>query len=91
MPSEKSLELAGVPDVPGKIYWHGAGCDQCFRSGYRGRIGVFEVMMVQEELRRCILDGADRKRFMEAAREASGYVTMAEHAVDEVIRTLMTL
>ena len=101
MPSEKSLELAGVPDVPGKIYWHGAGCDQCFRSGYRGRIGVFEVMMVQEELRRCSLDGADRKRFMEAAREASGYVTMAEHArklvdkgittVDEVIRTLMTL
>ena len=101
VPSEKSLELAGVPDVPGKIYWHGAGCDQCFRSGYRGRIGVFEVMMVQEELRRCILDGADRKRFMEAAREASGYVTMAEHArklvdkgittVDEVIRTLMTL
>lgn len=57
--------------------------------------------MVQEELRRCILDGADRKRFMEAAREASGYVIMAEHArklvdkgittVDEVIRTLMTL
>lgn len=101
VPSEKSLELAGVPDVPGKIYWHGAGCDQCFRSGYRGRIGVFEVMMVQEELRRCILDGADWKRFMEAAREASGYVTMAEHArklvdkgittVDEVIRTLMTL
>lgn len=101
VPSEKSLELAGIPDVPGKIYWHGAGCDQCFRSGYRGRIGVFEVMMVQEELRRCILDGADRKRFMEAAREASGYVTMAEHArklvdkgittVDEVIRTLMTL
>lgn len=101
VPSEKSLELAGIPDVPGKIYWHGVGCDQCFRSGYRGRIGVFEVMMVQEELRRCILDGADRKRFMEAAREASGYVTMAEHArklvdkgittVDEVIRTLMTL
>lgn len=101
VPPKKSLELAGIPDVPGKIYWHGAGCDQCFRSGYRGRIGVFEVITVQEKLRRCIIDGADRSEFLAAAREESHYVTMAEHAqelvekgittVDEVIRTLMTL
>ena len=101
VPSKKALELAGIPDVPGKIYWQGAGCDHCFRSGYRGRIGVFEVMMVQEHLRKCILNDADREEFMKAAREESGYVTMAEHArelvesgittVDEVIRTLMTI
>ena len=101
VPSKKALELAGIPDVPGKIYWQGAGCDHCFRSGYRGRIGAFEVMMVQEHLRKCILNDADREEFMKAAREESGYVTMAEHAralvesgittVDEVIRTLMTI
>ena len=57
--------------------------------------------MVQEHLRKCILNDADREEFMKAAREESGYVTMAEHArelvesgittVDEVIRTLMTI
>ena len=97
----KALEMAGIPENPGKLYWQGAGCDQCFHSGYRGRIGVFEVMLIQEELRRCILEGADRTRFLEAARRASQYVPMLEHAqklveegvstVDEVIRTLLAL
>ena len=92
VPPKKALELAKMPDIPGKIYWHGVGCDRCFHSGYRGRIGVFEVMTIQEGLRRCI---------MEVARKESGYITMAEHAqemvdkgittVDEVIRTLSSL
>lgn len=100
-PPKKALEMAGIPENPGKLYWQGAGCDQCFHSGYRGRIGVFEVMLIQEELRRCILEGADRTRFLEAARRASQYVPMLEHAqklveegvstVDEVIRTLLAL
>ena len=98
VPPKKALELAKIPDIPGRIYWHGAGCDHCFRSGYRGRIGVFEVMVIQEGLRRCIMEGADRPRFMEAARRESAYIPMSEHAqkllengtttVDEIIRTL---
>ncbi len=101
VPPKKALELAGLPDIPGRKYWQGAGCDHCFRSGYRGRIGVFEVMTIQEGLRRCILEGADRRRFMETAKQESGYVPMSEHAaklvesgtttVDEMIRTLTTL
>lgn len=97
-PPKKALELAGIPDVSGRIYWHGSGCDHCFHSGYRGRIGVFEVMIVQEGLRRCIMEGADRSQFMEVAKKESAYIPMAEHAlkmvengtttVDEIIRTL---
>lgn len=76
----------------------GSGCDHCFHSGYRGRIGVFEVMLVQEELRRCILEGADRQKFLETAKRESRYVPMAEYAhklvqdgittADEVFRTM---
>lgn len=90
-PPKKALEMAGIPENPGKLYWQGAGCDQCFHSGYRGRIGVFEVMLIQEELRRCILEGADRTRFLEAARRASQYVPMLEHAqklVEEGVSTV---
>ena len=100
-PPKKALEMAGIPEIPGKLYWQGAGCDQCFHSGYRGRIGVFEVMLIQEELRRCILEGADRTRFLEVARRTSQYIPMLEHAqklveegvstVDEIIRTLLAL
>ena len=58
-------------------------------------------MTIQEGLRRCIMEGAARQKFMEVARKESGYITMAEHAqemvdkgittVDEVIRTLSSL
>lgn len=101
VPPAKALEMAGIADEPGHVYWHGAGCDHCFRSGYRGRIGVFEVMMVQDGLRRCILEGADRTRFLEVAKRESSYIPMAEHAkklvangtttVDEIIRTLSSI
>ena len=72
-------------------------------TGYCGRLTVNIVPFtgIQEELRRCILEGADRTRFLEAARRASQYVPMLEHAqklveegvstVDEVIRTLLAL
>ena len=65
------------------------------------RVHVVPFTKIQEELRRCILEGADRTRFLEAARRASQYVPMLEHAqklveegvstVDEVIRTLLAL
>lgn len=69
-PPKKALEMAGIPENPGKLYWQGAGCDQCFHSGYRGRIGVFEVMLIQEELRRCILEGADPDTFLRGSQKS---------------------
>jgi type II secretory ATPase GspE/PulE/Tfp pilus assembly ATPase PilB-like protein len=36
------------------LFYHGRGCDRCFHTGYSGRIGVFEVMRVDEHLRELI-------------------------------------
>lgn len=57
--------------------------------------------MVQDGLRHCIMEGADRTQFMEVARRESAYVPMTEHAkklvdngtttVDEIIRTLSSI
>lgn len=101
VPEKKALAMAGISDADGKTYWSGNGCDQCFHSGYRGRIGVFEVMLIQERLRRCILEGSDRTEFLKAAKDESHYVPMTEYAkqlaaegittVDELIRTLAVL
>lgn len=101
IPSKRELELAGISSGTGSVYWKGTGCDQCFRTGYRGRIGVFEVLLVQEELRRCILEGADRTRFLETAKRESHYISMSEYAerlaksgvtsVEEILRMLAVL
>lgn len=91
------LKAAGLKDKPGRIYYTGRGCDNCFSSGYRGRIGDFEVLLVNDALRSCIARGEDKQTFMKLARE-TGYVSMLENAealvdngitsVDEVIRNI---
>jgi general secretion pathway protein E len=42
--------LSGSDKVPGKFFV-GAGCDRCFQTGYRGRTGVYELMLINEEIK----------------------------------------
>lgn len=54
-PEKDILDKAEL--VPDNITaYHGVGCDECRHTGYRGRIGIFELMVVDGETRRMILD-----------------------------------
>jgi general secretion pathway protein E len=46
----------------------GAGCDECFGTGYTGRVGIFELMELNEEIRRKIIANADAVELTQAAR-----------------------
>jgi general secretion pathway protein E len=75
--------------------FRGRGCEHCFGTGYRGRKGIFELMELNEELRRLIMQNADASILTEAARR-NGMRTLREDGwqkvaagvttVDEVIR-----
>lgn len=97
-PQQKMLDMSGISQTPGRTFWHGKGCDRCFSTGYRGRIGVFEILLMNDELRRCITEGGDKQTFRELARSTSEYVPMLENAdrlvadgittVEEICRTI---
>lgn len=58
LPSSAALETIGFsPDEDGP-FRRGAGCEACRQTGYAGRIGLFEVLEVDDTLRRLIADGA---------------------------------
>ncbi|NLD11693.1 MAG: type II/IV secretion system protein, partial [Clostridiales bacterium] len=78
-PDKEKLKMAVIDDVPGKKYYHGSGCDMCFHSGYRGRTGVFEFLPVNDKLRKCINDGANKQEIKQIIGE-SGFVTMQQNA-----------
>jgi general secretion pathway protein E len=73
----------------------GTGCERCFGTGYKGRVGIFELMELNEELRRLIMQNADASILTEAARRR-GMRTLREDGwqkvaagvttVDEVVR-----
>ena len=99
IPDQKILEISPIKMLPGQKFYHGKGCDQCFHTGYRGRIGAFEILLMNDELRRAITSNADKQTFRETAARTSGYVTMMQNAeklveegittVEEVERTIL--
>jgi type IV pilus assembly protein PilB len=56
-PDPETLDLVGLKNVPGMHYYHGKGCHMCFDTGYRGRIGVFEILAMNAQLRDAISSG----------------------------------
>jgi general secretion pathway protein E len=48
--------------------WRGAGCEHCFGSGFTGRMGIFELMELDDEIRKLIMENADAVAMTAAAR-----------------------
>lgn len=56
----------GGPD--GRRHWVAVGCEHCNHSGFKGRTGIHELFVIDDELRRLIHDGAHEQTLREAAR-----------------------
>ena len=54
--SEKYREIFSLD--PGEEYFHGKGCEFCHGTGYTGRIGIFEILKINDQIREGILSGA---------------------------------
>jgi type IV pilus assembly protein PilB len=81
----------------GAVVYRGVGCEVCNHSGYKGRVGVYEVLVANEEIRHLVARGAGTERIREQAI-GHGMRTLKEYAslllaegvttVDEVLRTV---
>jgi type IV pilus assembly protein PilB len=64
------LEMGVSPELlEGKKFHHGTGCDYCRGTGYSGRIAIFEIMLLDDEMRELIMDRASSNVLREAARK----------------------
>ena len=92
MTSPEALVEAGfAPDHIGTFQvWRGRGCDRCAGTGYRGRVGLFEVMASSEALRSLILDGAPVSELRRQAM-AEGMVTLRQSGLEKVREGLTSL
>ncbi len=65
-------------------------CENCFATGYRGRLAVYEIMTMSDELRRMVAQSADAIQLLDAAK-AGGFQTMHEDAKGKAAQGLTTL
>ena len=71
-------------------FYKGKGCDYCFKTGFRGRVGLIEAVTVNAELRELIAKRAHESNIYEAARRA-GLVTLRESGLRKVFEGTTTL
>jgi len=68
-PSERERFLRAGVEPPGELA-RPVGCSHCYKTGYRGRIGIFEVLRVNQEIEDLIASCASRSKIEEAAVRA---------------------
>jgi len=82
----------GVPreETKGFKVYNGLGCESCHGTGYRGRIALYEVIPVSDEMREMILDGASSNELKRQAR-TEGMVTLRESGLHKARDGLISL
>lgn len=95
--SSSMLEDLGMKkeDIKGKKFYKGTGCDNCNNTGYKGRIALFELMILTDTMRDMVMQNASTDELREEARR-TGMVPLREFGIgvaadgvttlDEVIR-----
>ncbi len=78
------------PDNDGVKFYHGVGCSNCRETGYRGRVGVFELMEMNREISELIVKRASAGQIKEAAL-AHGMITLGMDGFEKVLQGRTTV
>jgi type II secretory ATPase GspE/PulE/Tfp pilus assembly ATPase PilB-like protein len=79
-----------VPPTLPTIYKAGAGCDYCNGVGYKGRIGIYEILTMNEKLKALTSEGAPAFKILEQAIE-EGMITMLQDGVLKCLQGITSL
>jgi type II secretory ATPase GspE/PulE/Tfp pilus assembly ATPase PilB-like protein len=84
-PPSETLRALNISDADAAAipFYKSVGCDQCSHTGYRGRIGIYEVMRVTDKLRRAVAARASEAQIRDAA-VAGGMVSLGEDGLSKV-------
>jgi len=79
-------EVGATPNgkPPRPVFYRPTGCEQCAGTGYRGRVGIYELLVVEEPVRREILNNSDSKTITRVAAER-GMVTLRVDGTRQVL------
>ena len=91
MPSEGLVEIGFKPEEIGDIrLYKGRGCQTCNNTGYKGRVGLYEVMEITDDLRELIIIGASAMELRRKAIEL-GMITLRESGLCKIRDGITTI
>lgn len=90
-PPAEALEFWGLDNVKNANFQQGQGCFNCMHTGYKGRSGVYEVLLIDDLVKDLILKNASAHEISRVAAESGDYHTLKENAAEKVIQGITTL
>ncbi|MBF0240703.1 MAG: Flp pilus assembly complex ATPase component TadA [SAR324 cluster bacterium] len=93
-PHPEQLREVGISDeqlaaAGGKLY-HGTGCSECRHTGYRGRVGIHELLMMNDKVKTAILDTSDANVIKRVGIE-HGMISLRMNGCDKILLGLTTV
>ena len=84
-PDPRTLQAIGINEIEASkiTFYHGEGCPKCNGIGFKGRMGIFEIFIVNEELQQMIYEGRTLVELRTKAREL-GMRSMREDGIRKV-------
>jgi type IV pilus assembly protein PilB len=91
-PPEPALQAAGIsPEMASKAtFMKGRGCNHCHQGGYKGRIGIYELMLMTSKIRELAFEGAPTQVIRRTAINL-GMTTLYSDGISKVLKGVTTL
>ncbi len=89
-PDPAVLEKFNIKLEKGQTFYRGKGCSACFKTGYKGRVALIEVLPLTPAIKELVLSGAQEHKIREVARR-EGMITLRENGIQCVIDGTTTL
>ena len=91
-PDERALMELGLrpEDVEGRSFYYGKGCDRCNKTGYKGRNAIYEIMILNSELRSMIVEEKSTE-VLRAQAIAEGMRSLREAGILKIFDGLTTI
>ena len=87
----RRITPAGLNPHDAYTFYKGEGCASCFQTGYRGRIGIFEILIVDREIRKAISEGMRGDALMRLVHEKSTFTSLGQNCARLVLDGTTTI
>jgi type IV pilus assembly protein PilB len=90
-PPKAALVAVGLDGIENANFMRGKGCNQCLNTGYKGRTGIFEVLINDEMIQQMILEKRSAQEISREAKKMRKLRTLQEDAANKVLQGITTL
>jgi type IV pilus assembly protein PilB len=91
MPSAEVLNSWSLVVKGAKAFVQGRGCQACMNTGYQGRTGIYEILIINDEIKNMILNNKSAHEIERTAIRSGDFNTLKDNAIEKALQGVTTI